>query len=112
MTMTSGERQDDEMSWRGSSRLTAEIDRVGVSIAEIGAANGVLVVHHADRVHLFGSATVRPRPKWVGTEELALALLAGLPDDAGVTAFWEVFRQGDDPEAGYEQAGPEEIGPR
>ena len=91
MMMTTGELQDDDEAWRGSSRLTAEIDRVGVSIAEIGSVNGVLVVHHEGRVHLFGSRAVKPRPKWVGTEELALALLAGLPDDAGVDAFWDVF---------------------
>ena len=88
------------MSWRGSNRLTAEIDRVGVSIAEIGALNGVLVVHHGGKVHLFGSTAVKPRPKWVGTEELALALLAGLHDDAGVGAFWEVFRPGGNLPAG------------
>ena len=75
-----------------SAALSAELDRVGVSLrtadltdAVVGGALGGLVWIMSAVAGTSGDRI------WEGTEQQALDLLAGLPDAAGADAFWNAL---------------------
>ena len=74
------------------SPLVAELDRVGASFREAGAADFVAVQLGLEEVKLLGPPREHPRRSWLGPEWQALELLGALPDDAGVRALWLALR--------------------
>ena len=72
--------------------LSAELDRVGVSLKTAELGDAVVAGTLGGLVWIMG-AIAHPGDgrNWEGSEEQAVARLAGLPDNAGAEAFWEAF---------------------
>jgi hypothetical protein len=76
-----------------TDRLRSELDRVGASFGNAGAADHVSVMRRPNgSVRIFGPPREQPRRRWVGPEWRALERLATVPD-AGVDALWAAFGQ-------------------
>jgi hypothetical protein len=72
--------------------LSAELDRVGVSLNRADFGDAVVAGALGDLVWIMGAVAVTGGDRaWEGSEQRAFALLADLPDNAGADAFWEAF---------------------
>lgn len=75
-----------------SEALAAELDRVGVSLKTAGLEEAVVTGVLDGLVWIMSAVAGTGRDRsWEGSEQQALALLAGLPDAAGAQAFWEAL---------------------
>lgn len=72
--------------------IDAELDRVGVSLRTAELGDAVVAGTLGDLVWIM-AVVARPEGgrAWEGSERQAFARFAGLPDDAGASAFWEAF---------------------
>jgi hypothetical protein len=72
--------------------LSAELDRVGVSLRTAELGDAVVAGALGDLVWIMGAiASPWGGRTWEGSEQQALARLVDLPDNAGADAFWEAF---------------------
>jgi len=72
--------------------ITAEFDRVGVSLKKAELEDAVVAGALGDLVWIMGAVARQGGGRtWEGSEQQAIARLAELPDDAGAVAFWEAF---------------------
>jgi hypothetical protein len=79
-------------SFDPGAELTAELDRVGVSLTTAEFGDAVIAGALAEMIWIMSAiARVGGDRTWEGSERQALAYLAELPDDAGAEAFWEAF---------------------
>ena len=70
--------------------LRAELDRIGASYAEAGAA--AYVALHDLGEHVWIKGLPLSGLSWRGRPEAALRRLEGVPDGAGVDALWAALR--------------------
>ena len=74
--------------------LSAELDRVGVSLETAELADAVVAGALGDIVWIMSAVARSGGDRtWEGSEQRALAKLVDLPDDAGADAFWDAFSQ-------------------
>lgn len=72
--------------------ITAELDRVGVSLKKAELGDAVVAGALGNLVWIMGAVACQGGGRtWEGSEQQAIARLADLPDDAGADAFWEAF---------------------
>lgn len=77
----------------GLGVVDADLDRIGVSYRKVGAQYVMAFLGRGACVSLVGGPPMLRR-SWLGSHDEAMARLSGVPDGAGIDAFWESFMRG------------------